>query len=97
MKLNVVCFKNTDIDAFTQPQFIDIEPSKAAIQLSRALQLDHPGEHDKQYLPLQMWFIGEFDDSTGVFTQSEPELLLTCQEVIIARKEKENVSASIKN
>ena len=40
MILNVVCFKNVDIDAFTQPQFIDIEPAKAAVQLSRALQLD---------------------------------------------------------
>ena len=90
MILNVVCFKNTDIDAFTQPQFIDIDPPKAAVQLSRALQLDHEGKNDKQYLPLQMWSIGQFDDSTGVFTQNKPELLLTCSEVIIARKEKDN-------
>ena len=94
MILNVVCFKNVDIDAFTQPQFIDIEPSKAAIQLSRALQLDHEGKNDKQYLPLQMWSIGQFDDSTGVFTQTQRQLLLTCQEVIIARKEKDNVRKS---
>lgn len=94
MILNVVCFKNTDINAFTQPQFIDIEPAKAAVQLSRALQLDHEGQHDKQYLPLQMWSIGQFDDSTGIFTQEQPQLLLTCQEVIIARKEKDNVRSS---
>ena len=94
MILNVVCFKNTDIDAYTQPQFIDIEPAKAAVQLSRSLQLDHEGKYDKQYLPLQMWSIGQFDDSSGVFTQVKPELLLTCQEVISARKEKENVRSS---
>lgn len=94
MILNVVCFKNVDIDAFTQPQFIDIEPAKAAVQLSRALQLDHEGKNDKQYLPLQMWSIGTFDDSTGMFIQEQPRLLLTCQEVIIARKEKDNVRSA---
>lgn len=88
MKLYWVMFRNRKIGAFTTPQFIDQEPEVAAVQLSRALQMDEKGEHDKVYHDLVMFHLGEFDDSTGeLITLEEPRALLDCAKVIDARKE----------
>ena len=37
MILNIIVFKNVKIGAFTTPNFIDLEPEKAAVQLQRAI------------------------------------------------------------
>ena len=65
MRLNWIQFRNRKIGAFTTPQFIDQEPEIAAMQLSRALQMDEKGEHDKVYKDLVMFHCGTFDDETG--------------------------------
>lgn len=80
MILNIVCFKNMKVDAFTQPQFIDIEPDKAATQLARSMKLDP--EKATPYQNLTMWFLGTFDDESGTFTlEDEAVLLLDCRKV----------------
>ena len=52
MKLYWVMFRNRKIGAFTTPQFIDIEPEKAAVQLSRSLQINEKPDIDKTYQDL---------------------------------------------
>lgn len=75
MILNIIVFKNKRVEAFTNPQFLDIEPEKAAVQLARSLKLN---QGKKEYLDLDMYFLGTFDDETGVITQVPPHLLLEC-------------------
>ena len=88
MRLNWIQFRNRKIGAFTTPQFIDQEPEIAAMQLSRALQMDDKGEHDKIYEPLVMYFCGTYDDETGSLVPlDEPKELLICSKVINQRKE----------
>ena len=89
MKLNIIIFKNKKIDAFTQPQFIDIEPEKAALELSRSLTLNEKKEIDDNYKNLDMYVIGIFDDETGIISQEEPRKLLDCGVVIAARNRKD--------
>lgn len=90
MILNIVIFKNKKIDAFTQPQFTDIEPEKTAIQLSRSLQLNEKKEIDDQYKNLNMYFIGQFNDETGeISLNEERRMLLDCSKVIKARNKKD--------
>ena len=75
MILNIIVFKNKKIGAFSNPQFLDIEPVKAAVQLSRSLKLN---QGKKEFMDLDMYFLGTFDDETGVITQVEPVFLLDC-------------------
>jgi len=89
MKLNILIFKNVLIGCFTQPQFSDIEPEKAAVQLARSLTLNEDEKIDNQYKNLEMYYLGEFDDETGTIQCIEPKKLLVCGEVIKARLEKE--------
>lgn len=89
MILNVIIFKNVKIDCFTQPQFTDVEPAKAALQLARSLKINEDKEIDKKYQPLEMYDLGTFDDQTGECNLHDPELLLVCGSVIKARKKEE--------
>lgn len=80
MILNVVVFKNMEINAFTNPQFIDIEPAKAALQLARSMKV--APEKATQFQNLTMWNLGEFDDESGRFDLlDEPYLLLDCRTI----------------
>lgn len=40
MILHIMSFFNKKISCYTQPHYIDIEPEKAALQLSRSLTLN---------------------------------------------------------
>lgn len=95
MKLNILIFKNKKIDTFTQPQFTDIEPEKAAIQLSRSLLINEDEAIDKRYEHLNMFVLGTFDDNTGKCELLEkPKLLLNCSQVIASKKKKGKVSVN---
>lgn len=81
MKLHILCFFNVMISTFTTPQFVDIEPEKAAIQLARSLVLSYEKEPEKvlSYEHLSLFYIGDFDDQTGAITPlDKPTLLLNC-------------------
>jgi len=81
-------FRNRKIGAFTTPQFIDIQPEVAAVQLSRSLQINDKPDIDKTYQDLVMFHMGSFDDETGeLIPLDEPKQLLVCGDVIVARKE----------
>lgn len=75
MILNIIIFKNVEIDAFTQPQFIDVVPSKAAIQLIRSIKLADDPSKIRQYKHLKMYELGSFDDETGEIKTFDPVLL----------------------
>lgn len=90
MKLHVLIFRNTKIGCFTQPQFSDVEPEKAAIQLGRSLKLCEDVATLKKYEPLEMYHIGTFDDETGVFDAIQPVLLLNCVTCIGRKEEPKN-------
>lgn len=88
MKLYWVMFRNRKIGAFTTPQFIDIEPEKAAVQLSRSLQINEKPDIDKTYQDLVMFYLGSFDDESGeLVCLDEPRQLLVCGDIITARKD----------
>lgn len=84
--LNIIIFKNKKIDAFTTPQFIDIEPEKAALQLSRSIIMAKDDKQVEQYKNLAMYAIGTFNDSTGEIHQEEIKLLLDCNQVLKQRE-----------
>lgn len=89
MNLNIIIFKNKKVDCFTQPQFTDIEPEKAAIQLARSLKINEDIKIDGQYQNLVMYVVGVFDDLTGVITTIKPKKLLDCGKVIASRNAEE--------
>lgn len=93
MILNILIFKNKKIDTFTQPQFTDVEPEKAAIQLSRSLLINEDEAIDKRYQDLDMYFLGTFDDNSGdiVLDGESPRLLLDCTLVLKSKKKKVEV------
>lgn len=86
MILNIILFKNVKINAFTNPNFTDLEPEKAAKGLERALiaNFDEDKKLVKSYENLDMYFIGTFDDETGEIYNCEPRLLFSPREVILS-------------
>lgn len=93
MILNILIFKNKKIDTFTQPQFTDVEPEKAAIQLSRSLLINEDEAIDKRYQDLDMYYLGTFDDDSGeiVLDDASPRKLLDCTVVLKSKKSKKKV------
>lgn len=90
MILNVISFKNKVINAFTRPEFLDVEPEKAATQLARSILVADKPEVIKQYENLDMYCIGTFDDETGIFEQlKDPVCLLDCSKVIEQKEKKD--------
>lgn len=89
MILYVLIFRNTRIGAFTQPQFSDVEPEKAAIQLARALKMSDDEAVLKKYSDLEMYDIGTFNDETGVFDAKQPVKLLDCAKCIEKKVEED--------
>lgn len=85
MILNIIVFKNVKIGAFTTPNFIDLEPEKAAVQLQRAITLNaYKPEYVNQYKNLEMFFLGTFDDETGKVQIGEPKFLCSPRELIVS-------------
>lgn len=81
MTLDIVIYKNEKIGAFTTPQFIDIEPEKAAVQLVRSLKVQP--EKAGQFADLTFWKFGKFDDETGkIDLLPVPELLVDLRVVV---------------
>lgn len=79
MILDVIIFKNERVHAFTNPQFIDTEPEKAALQLKRSM-IANP-EKAAPYQNLTMWYFGTFNDETGEWIKPEDGIyqLLDCR------------------
>lgn len=91
MMLYIVSYYNKKINAFTTPQYIDIEPGKAAIQLKRSILNIKEAEVQKisVYKDLDFYYLGQFDDETGSFiletaAQKLLELDPIVQEVLTA-------------
>lgn len=82
MILNVLIFRNKKIGCFTQPQFSDVEPEKAAIQLARSLKINEDEVIAKKYADLEMFEIGTFDDEKGICDWHQPRLLLVCADAL---------------
>lgn len=89
MKLHMLMFRNVLIQTFTTPQFVDIEPENAAIQLQRSLVLSFGKEPEKvlSYDSLILYHVADFDDQTGVIAPlPEPVLLLNCIDIVNSLK-----------
>lgn len=95
MILNVIMFKNQKIQAFTNPNFTDVEPDKAAKGLERAIIANFKDNSElvKSYENLDMFYIGTFDDEIGKFTACEPILLTSPRELILKLREEELLKA----
>lgn len=89
MILTVIIFKNKKAECFTTPQFVDVEPENAAVQLARSLMVNEDEDVDKRYRYLDMYTIGSFNDETGDFTACKARKLLECNAVIKKRGKKE--------
>lgn len=79
-------FKNLKIGAFTNPNYTDVEPEKAAKGLERAIiaNFESDAKLVKSYENLDMYFIGTFDDETGKALFVEPKLLYSPRETILS-------------
>ena len=84
MILHILMFKNHQLDCFTTPNFVDVEPNVAATQLKRSI-ITGIAENDKkayQYRNLELFHVGDFDDVTGKITQFDsPIALLDCRAI----------------
>lgn len=87
MKLNVFCYKNKQLKAFTNPIFDDHDAEVTAISTSRYLMSCNLADA-KKMKHLVLYKIGEFDDETGIFTSVGPELLLDTDDIIGEREVK---------
>lgn len=97
MELNVICFKNVKINAFTTPNFTDIDPEIAAIQLERSLIINSDkAEVLAPYKNLDMYHIGYFDDISGKFEGIEPVFILSPREIILEIESKKLKEAEVK-
>ena len=84
MKLNVIMFKNLKINAFTTPNFTDLEPEVAAKQLERSLVINQNDEKlISPYRSLDMYFMATFDDETGIYKPVDPVLLFSPRELLL--------------
>ena len=86
MILNIMMHKNMKINCFTQPMFIDVEPEKVAIQESRSLAICNEGEKILPYKNLKLFFVGVFDDETGIITTVDENGDSLLREVLDCRK-----------
>lgn len=93
MILNVLIFRNKKIGCFTQPQFSDVEPEKAAVQLARSLKLTEDDAIAKKYQDLELFDIGTFDDEKGVCDWHQPKLLLVCADALVKEEVIDNGSS----
>ena len=87
MRTYITMFRNVELECFTTPQFIDIEPEKAAEQLARSIKMaakDNPKQL-LNYRHLKLCYFGEFDDTTGKMDLLEtPEEILDCAALVKA-------------
>lgn len=68
MRLNILMFKNVKINAYTTPNFVDIDPEKAAEQLKRSIIINADNEKLLEpYVNLDMYYVAQFDDIEGIF------------------------------
>lgn len=89
MKLNMIFFKNLKIKAFTNPNFTDTDPVKAAKGLERAIIANFESNYEvcKPYENVEMYYVGTFDDESGKFDLlNEPEYLFSPRELIVDLK-----------
>lgn len=97
MILNILMFKNRKINAFTTPNFTDLEPEKAAKGLERSLVANGDDEKLlKSYENLDLFFVGTFDDEKGIITPVNPEFLLSPAEIVLQIRQ-EKVKAEIRD
>lgn len=85
MKLEIICYKNVKINAFTNPIYVDITPQNYAIQVARALKTSEDVKLLGSYTNLEMYYLGTFDDESGVLVPSEPDMLCNIKEVARCR------------
>lgn len=85
MILNIIMFKNVKINAFTNPNYTDVEPDKAAKGLERALIANFGSDPQlvKSYENLDMYYLGSFDDETGKISCVDPVFLCSPREIIL--------------
>lgn len=103
MELFIIIFKDEHLGCFTQPQFTDVEPLKAAKGLHRSLinaARDGKVQEYLKYEHLDMYNLGTFDDETGDVKMHNPVLLLDCKKAIdagleIAEKMKSEVKKDV--
>lgn len=105
MELYIIIFRDKSLGCFTQPQFTDVQPEKASLQLKRSLinaAKDGKAQDYLKYKTLDMYEMGTFDDETGEVNMKKPCLLLTCSDAIdagleVAEKLKGQVGQNVGN
>lgn len=92
MKLHVMCYKNILTECFTQPKVIDTDPEQAAVAIARDLTMAYYKPDTRKtaldYENLVLYYIGDFDDQTGIIVPVTPQVILNCFDVIQGLKVK---------
>lgn len=82
MKHGVFAVRDTCVEAYMLPMYF---LNKAAATRALGDAVNRP-EKDNQFYQhpehFQLWFLGEFDDSNGVFTSIPPEFVVDCQSLV---------------
>ena len=81
MILEILCYRNKGIGAYTQPWHSQSSLDNEVEGLTRSLFMS--SEARTKLKKMVLYHLGTFDDKTGKYDLlSEPELLLDCDDVI---------------
>lgn len=76
MKIRVIAYKDTKLNIFTQPMYMDSAASREDIVEMTRRMCANPNLN-KQLLEYDLYDLGEFDDKLGKFETHEPEFLVS--------------------
>lgn len=85
MILHVYAYRDKKIGAFMVPTFTTDTKEVALEKLSRSIKVDDEKKAEK-LKDLDLYYIGVYDDKTGILAPIQPEFLLSLDEVIVYDK-----------
>lgn len=81
MILSVYCYRDKKLGRFQTPVVNNIEKETAAVTLARAV-VDLTKEQKNKIRDLELYYLGEFDDKTGVIKCFEKEFIVSIDSLI---------------
>lgn len=76
MKMKIIAYKDTKLNIFTQPSYVDGERSNEDLIETTRRMCANP-KLPRTYFEYDLYCLGTYDDKTGTFDAKEPEFLVS--------------------